>query len=682
MKQLLIMTFAVWFLVGCGTDGEVTVEAPQAGAYVVMDSDNSDIPYPNDILFAPNSASTDDAGDGTLNIPYEPVDSDASLKEALNVLDGFSTTAPISVSFTGEVNASTLPGNVHLYKVVATDSNATHPVPMVVGFEAELTFGVDYFATLNGSKIVILPLKPLASSSNYMVVLTNGIVDDAGYPLAPDVATSLLLSADALIDGEGNPTVDMTLEDALQIEGLRQLTQLMIAQAEAQGVTREEIVMTWSFATQSIGEVQAALAGSSMQAQLGLAPTGGTTQTFVPSLAGIADVYFGSLSNLPQYMPQASAANPLPALQGRFGFETGSSLPLIEANVTIPAVATVPNGCGAEPAAGWPVIIYQHGITRQRSDLLAYAETFAANCYAAIAIDLPLHGITETNTSINPFYMAGIERTFDIDVVTEDADFNIIAEVPDGIIDSTGAHYMNLLSLLTTRDNMRQTTSDLLQLESALGSALGVKFDTTHVHFVSHSLGTIASIGYLDHTTALQTATLAMPGQGIMQLLNNSAVFGPTLEAGLAAKGVIKGTSEYESFLVAAQTVIDDTDPANYALSIGAKPLPMLFFEAIGNGSDGSGDQHIPNAVATAPLTGTDPFLMLVGAVDIDAAVPGFVIPATTKTATRLTEGEHRSPLDPQYSPAATVEIHTQMASFIGSNAAAILVTDPTVIKQ
>jgi hypothetical protein len=173
-----------------------------------------------------------------------------------------------------------------------------------------------------------------------------------------------------------------------------------------------------------------------------------------------------------------------------------------------------------------------------------------------------------------------------------------------------------------------------------------------------------------------------MPGQGIIEIMNNSAVFGPIIEAGLGTKGVIKGTSEYASFMLAAQTIIDDADPANYTAQIGAKTLPVLEFEAIGNGSEGSGDQHIPNSIASAPLSGTDPFILFTQAVDINATNAGLVILPTQKTVTRLTEGEHRSPLDPQYSPSATIEIHTQMISFIDSNGAAVLVTDPTVIKQ
>jgi alpha-beta hydrolase superfamily lysophospholipase len=45
-------------------------------------------------------------------------------------------------------------------------------------------------------------------------------------------------------------------------------------------------------------------------------------------------------------------------------------------------------------------VIFQHGITRNRTDIFAIASTFAAAGFVTVAIDLPLHGLP----SSNPFY--------------------------------------------------------------------------------------------------------------------------------------------------------------------------------------------------------------------------------------------------------------------------------------
>jgi pimeloyl-ACP methyl ester carboxylesterase len=711
MVRSLFPLLIAGLLAGCLDNGVDDASVDQGknspGAYTVFDPDSGDIPYPNDILFAPNSSSTSDAGDGTLNIPYEASDADAVVKAALNTLDGFSTTSPISIGLTDPVDDTTLHGHVHLYKVATQASPETSFIPAVGAVLDELTYGTDFVAASDGNRLAVVPLVPLESHAGYMVVLTEGIADTDGRALFPDPVTSMLNGTKPLVDAQGDPTVyfdpdaAVNTQTARQLEGLRRLNQAMFAQLigkpgmtcqpGAEGVTCENVIMAWSFTAQTIGQVQTALSDSPKTAQLLLNNTNETTKTFVPSLFGIADVYAGILINLPQYMPQASFENPMPALSGHFGFEGDSALPRVEANATVPAFATVPNGASGciIPESGWPVVIYQHGITRSRTDLLAYAETFASRCYAAVAIDLPMHGVAPDN----PLYMEGLERTFDLDVATEELNAQgvsvIVSYTPDDTVDSSGAHYMNLASLITTRDNMHQTTSDLMQLEHALGSAAGVTFDANRVHFVSHSLGTIASVGYVAQTQGLTTATLAMPGQQVVPLLDNSAVFGPIIEGGLAGAGVFKGTPEYDAFLLAAQTIVDDADPANYSRSIGMRDdLPLLLFEAVGNGLESSGDRHIPNRVPTAPLSGTDPFAAFVGAQELNVSATvdnphlNTYFTPTSKTITRLVEGEHRSPLDPQYSLAATQEIHAQMLSFIDSNGSAIIVTDPSVIKE
>lgn len=402
-------------------------------------------------------------------------------------------------------------------------------------------------------------------------------------------------------------------------------------------------------------------------------------------MTGSAEVYAGTLSNLPQYMPQGSAANPMPVLNGEFTYSAPFT-PIVEANVTIPVVATFPSGTSgcAMPAEGWPVVIYQHGITRARTDLFVFGETLAAKCYAAVAIDLPLHGVTESNLSINPFYAGVIERTFNVDLVTESPYGTVAAYGPDGVIDSTGINFMNLANILTTRDNLQQTTSDLLQLQNAIASATGVKFDPSRISFLSHSLGNIASIGYLNKTDALQSAVLMMPGQQLIPFLTASPVFGPEINAGLAAYGIMPGTPEYDAFMLATQTTIDDADPANYTPQIGAKSLPILEILSVGDGSEGSGDQHIPYTVASSPLSGGKPFVQFTQAEDINTSglVENVYPTGTDKTVTRLTAGEHRSALDPQYSPEATNEIHTELISFIDSNGTSIKVAYPSIIQQ
>jgi pimeloyl-ACP methyl ester carboxylesterase len=105
-------------------------------------------------------------------------------------------------------------------------------------------------------------------------------------------------------------------------------------------------------------------------------------------------------------------------------------------------------------------VIFQHGITRNRSDALAIAATLAGQGFAVIAIDLPLHGLPASspfNIENSPFGPAANERTFAVDYVNNSTG----AAGPDGNADDSGTHFINLSSLLTSRDNVRQGVADL-----------------------------------------------------------------------------------------------------------------------------------------------------------------------------------------------------------------------------
>ncbi len=681
LTAIVLATISL-FYGGCGESDDNFTAAEASGGYIIMDTRSGDIPYPNDILFA-------DSTDGTLNIPYDPADSDAPVKMALNTLDGFSTVAPITVSVSAEINVDTLSGHLHLYRVAATDSNATSPIPIVGAILSELVFGVDYIAVQSGSKIAILPLKPLDPDSNYMVIMTKGVTDIDGKNIAPDYLFSLLIENTPLFDEAGNPAVivesdpELNKQTLQKLAGLQLLAQQMLAVAQKDaGVDPANVIAVWSFKTQTIGAVASAFTAENYSgAQLGLQSTGLTSKDILlaagydvgATMSGIADVYAGTLSNLRYYLGVPTAQNPTAPLEKAFEFN-GGALPQIEANLTIPVLATVPNNCGAMPAEGWPVVIFQHGITQNRTNLLPISEAFAAVCYAAVAIDLPLHGI-EDNTSA--LYMASMERTFDVDYVTQDDECNVVASEPDGKTDCSGTHYINLASLLTSRDNIRQSTADFIALKNSLSAAAvsadGLKFDPVKVAYTGHSLGAMAPYAFLANFQ-LESAVLANPGGGIAQLLNNSETFGPLIKAGLAAKGIEDGSAEYEAFMVATQTVIDDADPINYAQSVAANQRSLVF-EVLA-------DQVVPNSVATAPLSGTDPLLRVMGAVDLNtSAAPGIVAVGAT-TASRFTEGSHSSILDPSVSAAATVEMQTQTASFIASGGTAVQVDNPSIIAQ
>jgi len=349
---------------------------------------------------------------------------------------------------------------------------------------------------------------------------------------------------------------------------------------------------------------------------------------------------------------------------------------------------TVPNATSGHtaPAGGWPVVIFQHGITRNRLDMFAVADSFAQAGFAVVAIDLPLHGITTPFNPADPttvFYASGnnpfyaglglpasgsIERTFDLDAENNATG----APGPDGVIDPSGAHFINLTSLLTSRDNLREGVADLVTFAHAL-SALNVPggINPAAIHYVGHSLGAIEGSTYLSVVpkALVGTGTLAMPGGGLTQLLLDSPTFAPQINAGLEAQGLDPGTTLYAQFFRDSQSVVDAGDPINFfPLAVAQHPIHVI--QVVGGSPMASGGTFLPDQVV--PNSATQRLIAVGG---LTQAHPPGAAAAQLDVFVNFTAGTHGSILDPTCGvpaggtpeplcAAATTEMQTEAVAF------------------
>ncbi len=652
-----------------------------------FDPTNGIIPFPSNLLLLGTT-------DLTLNPPTADASDFSDPAVALSALDGFSTVAPWGTSFSANVEAATVvPGQtVRVFEVTLSS-----PGGGVTGVTKELQAGVDFIAVSTGAGVGIVPLKALKQITSYMAVITNGITDDEGNAATPDQTYFLSKRTSPLVDASGNST-DSLIDNATAqaLEPLRQLTNSQEAAASSQGINPDDIVVSFVMTTQSITPVLQAVKAVTGPGASTLAPT--NLNTSAPGIggAGIADIWIGVQSS-PYYLSAPSAANPIAPLNSFWKATPGNYVapfdalgldptstnltfanpfPMATGVQTYPVMLTLPNANSGhtKPPTGWPIVIFQHGITRNRTDMLAVADTLASIGYAVISQDLVLHGVDETS----PFHVEGTpfapianERTFDVDYV----DNATGAPGSDDITDASGTHFINLGNLLVSRDNLRQGISDLFSLAATIPTmdydADGAPdFDGSRIGFVSQSLGSIHGATFLALDDTVNTAVLSVGGGGIAQLLNGSPSFGPRIRAGLAAAGVEAGTADFEQFMVVTQTVIDSGDPINFA-ALTAANNNILFHEVLG-------DQVVPNTVAGAPLSGTEPLLAAMGLPSIST---------TTSNATgldgvvRFTAGDHGSLLSPEDSLAATVEMQSQMASMIATVGTTVVVTDDSVVQ-
>jgi pimeloyl-ACP methyl ester carboxylesterase len=660
-----------------------------------------------------------------------------------NHLDGFGTQSDISVYFTSSIDKSSITSSdVLVYKTTsdvstkAVDTKAT-PTQLKMGtdFIAEVSPGSD----VGGSILTIKPLHPLAASSidpatstpvpaTYLVVVTSGLKDTSGDAASPSPDYSKVLAADlpVLSGGKMGSTGDATLDQV----ALFTLPQLAAAAGAPAKVDPTKIAISFSFTTEylglSLGFLDAGATATAQPTGVGIIDTGnnvcdvlaadgkipGTTQPIcdgaVPG-SFETEVFAGTVA-LPYYLTvptKGSTAALTDSWHNAAGGDTvistdpaASETPKVTvAQNVIPILAALPiagGPCGPMPGTGWPVIIFQHGITRNREDMLAMASGFGGSCNAVVAIDLPLHGVTDTT---DPFYTKGFERTFDMDATGH-------AGATGKNIGGSGQQFINLTSTITSRDNLREGAADLINLVATLPNLHPVTlpatvygFDSTKVHFVGHSLGGIIGTTFLGADTEgaelvalatsttpapkVLTATLANPGGHIAELLRNSPEFEPIIDQGLAAQGIVKGTQEYYDFYSQAQAVVEDGDPANYAAN-AALLHPIHMVEVVGDGTAKNlPDQVVPNS-ATQVLIDT------MGLDKITATTTAPAPPALLHGGVQFTAGDHGSILDPTASAAVTTEMQTEMVVFAVGNplvplpgdGAIILISNTAVVKQ
>lgn len=757
-------------------------------ARVVFDPSNGVLSIPNDLLFSGTT-------DGTLNLPVDDPNDFSDPTVSLSALDGWSTANPFAISLDFPAGTSLDPNSVsagvrvfeaEMGGPTASEACASVPQGAACRVIEEIAYGVDFIAQATGNDIAIVPLKPLKAKTSYIVVLTNDLMDNNGKSVAGSTTYELVQQSLA----------DKPLGSDAQ-RSLQGVVNSYEAAVGSAGVDTESIIYTMAMTTQStvdvLGTVKSLMA---QNLQMGSVPAIGVVDTGIsvadvlasqgitlpPELAAVYSTgnFLQGKITLPYYLGVPTADNPLApindwwkglcdsgAMLAGLAAQNPGAIPAepisqtdatcmaisqaaglpspglrdlgidAERNLTkfspVPAQRTmmdldvqmttpdvnVANAVRAslglpaiaEPASGWPVAILQHGITSKKEDMLAMTGILSMNGFATVAIDHPIHG----------------SRGFDIDPSSPGDEINASTV--------SATHYMNLASLLTTRDNLRQSTSDMLGLRLGINFVQGANIDSSNVHFLGHSLGAITGINFVAMTNSpldpaidplfkVATNSLAMPGITVANFLMESGAFGDVIKSNLTYQASPefqalvaqlyppethpKGPSEAElvgayrtfyaalspeqqaglnatfaQFTFAAQSVTDAGDPVNYIQIMAATQTPTHLIEVVGNGSDNLSDQVIPNLVSSTPLSGTEAAISLLG-------LPGVNMTSEGSGAVRFLNGHHGSILDPSSRPespdpllsaAATQEMQTQVTTFFATMGQLLSISNEMIVK-
>ncbi|SUP49279.1 lipase [Vibrio metschnikovii] len=267
MKKLLkisLLCSALW-LAGCGDDtqssGAPTISyEPHIAKALTRETQikfqlsgaNPSVPLPSYTLMNPQ--------DGTLNLPTDGDNSPSNPRVAMNQLDGWSTTMPLYLDFTGG-NLATGAITDGVYLVELTDSMTGNPQP-----KANVDFVA--FSDAATSKIAIYPTKPLNPASNYILAITSDVKDAQGEPIGTSSSYATLKSKQRIYS-QG------------QLAQLQKITHGTEALFSATGVNAEQIVYSTWFSTQSVGETLSAVAAATAYGAGQENPLAVWQQTFV-----------------------------------------------------------------------------------------------------------------------------------------------------------------------------------------------------------------------------------------------------------------------------------------------------------------------------------------------------------------------------------------------------------------
>lgn len=567
---MLLSVLALLWLSGCSGGGSgVTpaagpIPSPAQVTQTRFDPTTSrltDIPVPNDIL---RSSTT-----GLNNLPGtgEPFAS-------FNSIAGFANSGALTIPFTGGVLASTVSSST----IILFDKTA----------QANVTVNLSLSADSGGnSTVTVTPLRPLTPTHSYVCIVTPGVGSaQGGAPVASDTFGSYTRLTTPLVDASGRSTIfGLSPFLAAQLEPVRLAYQPVWATAEqvthldrgtipgAFGFTTQPLFNTAKFLRANAQTQSPVLANQSIIAANGAAVNtffaGNRVGPLGSSQVPLSIVPHNFIQGIEEFTFQSTSyiQNPLsgPFIEsgsgaGRTVQANGSST--IRVLVFLPAPTATP-----PPPGGWPTIIFQHGVTRDRTDAYFVANAACQIGFAVISMDLPLHGARS---------------------------------LPGAV--ASGDGFINLDNARMFRDNLRQSIADQAVLVRLLTSGGGALFSTTNIQYLGHSIGSIIGTCTLAVEPNITRAVLNVPGGRWLSLAENSPAFAPLVNGGLAAKGIYPGSSDFFGFLFMAQTVVDDADPFNYGAHLG-----FGLNDLGGNGTlsylvqEMIGDATVPNS-ATADL--------------------------------------------------------------------------------
>ena len=465
--------------------------------------------FPSDRLTTPDPQQ---ATGRRVALPLPDCDADAAgCDEArlLNELDGFSVNPRFAIRFSGDVGLESLNRSTAFILPLSAEPRLA---PVGLG---QLVWDAD------SHTLYARPERALLQARRYALVLTTRILDAGGQPLTPAAGAPLVSEAAHGISAQG----------------------LVLQRVKALGLQRRDLAAVSVFTTQSVTAVLEQIrtildGGPAPDLRFALGPGGSRSAYPRAELEGIElrsqvstdpSARFADAVSLPLALVPPTEVRTIafgrfaarsfltadrfiPAVPTRTEAPQQQSVEEVDATVFLPA--------GVMPREGWPVAIFGHGYGNDRHVVpMAVAGTLARAGIATVAINAVGHGggpegtLTVHRINHAPITLPAGGRGVDLD--------------GDGRIGSTeglATPITGRLALISTRDGLRQTAVDLMQLVRAIRRGVDVDgdgrvdLDRERIHYVGQSLGGIYGTLLMAVDPLVRTGALNVPGGPIVDI--------------------------------------------------------------------------------------------------------------------------------------------------------------------
>lgn len=434
----------------------------------------------------------------------------------VNELDGFSVNPRVAIRFSGPVALDSFTKASAFILPLAPE-----PLASPVGLGQLVWDGA-------GHTLYARPERALLQARRYALVLTTRVLDDGGQPLAPALHAPLVTEAAYGISAQG----------------------VVLQRLKPLGITRRDVAAVTVFTTQSVTagleQMRAVLeTGPAPELRFALGPGGARSAYARVELDGLElrrhvatdqAARFEEPVKLPLVL--VPPTNVRTIAFGRFiarsfltrdrvipATATRAEAPALQGSEDVDVTVYLPTG--TTPPGGWPVALFGHGFGNDRHVVpMTVAATMARFGFATVAINAVGHGggpegtLTVLRTGQEPVTLPAGGRGVD-----QDADGRIRAT--EGVGTPAGSP----LALVSSRDGLRQTTADLMQLVRAIRRGVdvdgdgSVDLDRERIAYVGQSFGGIYGTLLMAVDPLVRVGVLNVAGGPIVEIARQSPVF-------------------------------------------------------------------------------------------------------------------------------------------------------------